>query len=175
MMKRWWSYSHVVASSVAAPMAMGDANRARRDSRARFRVLVVPLMIVVFSVLAGSAGAERSPLEEASDAKKIMKTITGEIVTVSAHAISVEYSRTKTSAYEMLLPVDENVRLEHLKSIKELAPGDTVYVTYEQTYQDGEDGEPIILKSLAREIVLVKRSSGTSLSSEGSEEQGAAR
>ena len=165
MMKRWWSYSNVGASSVAA---WADADRARMGSRARFCVLVVSLTIVIFSVLAGSARAEMAAAAAApavvpaataaeDDAKATIKSVTGTVVAMTKRSLSLEYKVEEKGASELLLPFGADMQLERLKSLRDLKPGDTVLVRYRQRYRDSEDGgEPIILSTDITSLTLVK-------------------
>ena len=175
MMKRWWSYSNVVASSVAAPMAMGDANRARRDSRARFRFswrllilfiamkfITIPLTILVFSILADSARAEMAaPID---DAKVMIKSVTGRVVAMTKRNLSVEYETKSTDSgteiSEMLLPFSKEMALEHLASLNELKRGDTVSVRFKQRYHDDDKGNPILLSTEILSVTLMKNETG---------------
>ena len=187
MMKRWWSYSNVVASSVAAPMAMGDANRARKDSRARFRFswrllilfvamkfITVPLGILVFSILADSARAEMAAPTHApaaapaatpvDDAKVMVKSVTGRVVSMTKRNLSLEYE-TKTTASgteisEMLLPFGKEMALERLGKLTDLKPGDTVSVRFKQRYHEDDKGNPILLSTEILAVTLMKNDTG---------------
>ena len=173
--RRWWSYSNVVASSVAT---LADADRARMGSRARFRVswrlvviflamkfITVPLTIVVCSALAGSARAEMAapstPVAPAAapadDAKATIKSVTGTVVAMTKRSLSLEYKVEEKGASELLLPFGADMQFERLKSLHDLHPGDTVTVLYRQRYHDAEDGgEPIILSTDITSLTLVK-------------------
>jgi hypothetical protein len=77
---------------------------------------------------------ERAFWEAPEDAKVAVKQVTGEVSLIRQGSISVVYQRDDKKAmdYEMVLPLDKNVRLAHKRSVNELQVGDTVRVTYEE-------------------------------------------
>ena len=91
------------------------------------------------------------------DTKVIAKTVTGEISGVSPTGIAVEYSLVSSSSSEMFVPIDGKTRVEGVKSVRELQMGDTVKVDCQQTLRKGTDGKPVLLKTVASAIALVKR------------------
>ena len=105
----------------------------------------------------------------ASDEKLERKSVTGQVTYVGKRALSVEYQNTAEGLYEMLLPFSESMRLAHLRSLSELKQGDTVRVQYEQTYREGEKSERVILKTIVKEIALIKRASAQQLGSREAE------
>lgn len=121
------------------------------------------MLVAIFPVFL-SAPLAQAELSE-TDEKVAYDVVTGTVGSVSKQAISVEYSRTKTGSYEMLLPLTEETRLEHLKSLDELKTGDTIRARYQQTYREGDKGERIILKTAATEIALIRRAPEQALSS----------
>ena len=187
MMKRWWSYSTVVASSVAVPMAMADANRARMGSRARFRVswrlvaiflamkfITASVGLLIFSALANSARAEMAAPAHApaatvvaapiDDAKVMVKSVTGKVVAMTKRNLSVEYEARATASgteiSEMLLPFGKEMALEHLTNLDELKRGDTVSVRFKQRYHDDVKGNPILLSTEILSVTLMKNDTG---------------
>ncbi len=157
-------------------LTMANANRARRDSRARFRVLVASAGLLIFSALANSARAATAapiaaPVAVApttapvDDAKVMIKSVTGKVVSMTKRNLSVEYE-TKTTASgteisEMLLPFGKEMALERLTSLKELKPGDTVSVRFKQRYHEDEKGNPILLSTEILSVALMKNGTGT--------------
>jgi hypothetical protein len=91
------------------------------------------------------------------DAKVISKEVTGEVVYVGKRAISVEFDRTADGSMEMLIPIDGNTMAKHLQTLAQLKRGDRVRVLYQQTYKEDEQGERVILKTVATTVALVRR------------------
>ena len=89
--------------------------------------------------------------------------VKGRVVSVSTHAISVEYSQKDQASYEMLLPLTRDIRLSHLRSLSELKPGDTVTVKYAQTYKENDQGEKVILSTVATNLALMRRAPTSAL------------
>ena len=113
-------------------------------------------------VLGSGAGATfaetSSPAGVGAEGTVVSKEVTGDVVYVGKRAISVEVSRTTASSTEMLLPVNEETTLELLRSFAELKRGDTVRVRYDQTVKENIDGgDPLILKTVATTVTLVRR------------------
>lgn len=96
----------------------------------------------------------------------------GEVSAVSREGISVEYARTKDSASEMYLPLDQDVEFTRLAGVSDLRPGDRVAVHYRQTYRDGPEDERVILNTVATHIALMRRAPepGALMSTEGGEQ-----
>ena len=74
------------------------------------------------------------------------KTITGEIGVIRDTYIIVIYKQDKRADgttikdYEMVLPIDENITLSHIKSIGQLNEGDKVQIRYDETSWIDEKG-----------------------------------
>ena len=71
-----------------------------------------------------------------------MKEVQGSVNNISAGYISITYQRDKEKGveYEILLPVDENIKIEHKKSLDEINTGDIVNVQYEEKTEEYETG-----------------------------------
>ena len=121
------------------------------------KCVTVPLTFAAWSIWAKSAKAEMTAAATKLEGTVDSKTVTGQVGAVTKRSISVEYSQTANGGYEMLLPLAKDVRFEHLKDLTELKRGDTVTVTYDQTWKEGDKGERVILKTVATTISLVKR------------------
>ena len=61
------------------------------------------------------------------------KTLDGEIAGVSPNFIAIDYAQDDKAAYEMTFNITKDTRLERIKDIKTLKPGDTVWVSYNET------------------------------------------
>ncbi len=94
----------------------------------------ISLAIVLLSGLMGTVFAEDKEKKE-----KIVKTassvVSGEISGISENFISVVYETDKEKGieYEVLVPIDKDVKIEHKKSLSELKIGDRVSIRYEDT------------------------------------------
>ena len=106
------------------------------------------LAMVASGLIAGfavSAMAQEKAKENAPDEEKIISSatnkITGQIGSINKSSISVVYKRddAKGEEFEMLFPIDKNLRIVHKKSIRELAVGDTVEVEYEDVTIEKKD------------------------------------
>jgi len=119
---------------------------------------------VVLLALAGVARADaakpaalaQDKAEQQDDAKVELKEMTGQVMTVHKRYISVEFSKTKRESLEALLPIDDKTQFERVKHLGELKRGDTVKVSYWQTYREDEEGGRIVLKTVASSIALVR-------------------
>jgi hypothetical protein len=60
------------------------------------------------------------------------KTLDGEIAGVSPNFIAIDYGQDEKTSYEMTFNITKDTRLERIKNIKQLKPGDTVWVSYKE-------------------------------------------
>ena len=116
------------------------------------------LAILLLVPTRGMAITPPAAQNAASDEPKtVQKEVTGEIVTVGKRAISVEFAHTADSSEEMLLPINKETKVERLRSLSELKRGDMVKVSYAQVYTEtDEQGQPIVLKTVATKVALLK-------------------
>ena len=115
---------------------------------------ILPCLVWTASAHAGAgAAAEQVAYEE----------VKGRVVSVTTQAVSVEYATKDQASYEMLLPFTQNVRLSHLRSLSELKPGDTVTVKYARTYKENDQGEKVILSTVATNLALMRRAPTSAL------------
>lgn len=107
--------------------------------------------------LGQSAWAKPAPDAAIRDGEKVEElSATGEIVAVTKQFLSIELARTSVSAQEMAFTLDEQVRVEGPKALAQLTPGDRVSVEYRRTSGEGPAGEPVIRKTVATRIVLLR-------------------
>ncbi len=111
-----------------------------------------------------TAAKEEEPLFV--DTKKVTGTVSG----ISKRSIGVEYEQTAGSSMEMLLPFSEGMKLDRIKSLSQLAQGDTIEVLFQQTYRKDPEGNRVILKTEAKKITFVKKKPAGLTSTGGSEE-----
>jgi len=60
------------------------------------------------------------------------KTMDGEVAGVSPNFIAIDYGQDTKTAYEMTFNITKDTRLERIKDTKNLKPGDTVWVKYQE-------------------------------------------
>jgi len=78
--------------------------------------------------------------------KSQVKEIVGEVATLGSHFISLVYSydQAKGEELEMLIPFDpRTVKIEHLRSLKEISTGDRILVQYMEDVIDYGDRQDI--------------------------------
>ncbi len=154
----WSRWIMLQASSwiraVAAPRLVAIHADLALTPRVRSRHLWTCLLVLMTALL---PAASAEPVEETAQA--IIKQVTGSVVNVNTRTISVEYDQKAGTSYEMLLPLakKDELHLAHFQTLAELKRGDTVTVTYRETYKMGDDGKPVPLTTLATEVALVKR------------------
>ena len=85
------------------------------------------------------------------------KLLKGTVSAVNKHGIAVEDTRTETSATETYLPFAPDLKLQGLKSVTELQPGDMVLVEYRETQVKDESGQPTKSTRVAVRVSLVTR------------------
>lgn len=96
------------------------------------------------------------------------KEVTGEVVFLTTRMVTIEFNRTDTGSTEILIPVDELTQFTHLQDLQDIQQGDTVTVTYTDTYTQDENGKRANFKRLAAGIALVSRAAtGSTLTSIG--------
>ncbi|MDP3732571.1 MAG: hypothetical protein Q8R31_06110 [Candidatus Omnitrophota bacterium] len=117
--------------------------------------LVVGLVLGVISIGFGQEAQEKS-------AEKIrrtsqMKEVQGEITWMSKSYIAIVFQRNDAgkSEEEILLPIDKETNLVHLRTLGDLARGDTVRVKYEEVVE--EDAQGRRLNRLAKAISFVRK------------------
>ena len=133
----------------------------------RLRFLALPLALLIGLGAPAFAATTKDAPKPAADEKVDTKTVTGQITGMTKRTLSVEYEQTAEGSYEMLLPFDGTVKLERLKTLQQLSRGDTVAVRYEQTYRVNEKGERVILKTVAKQVSLVRTAPKQGLASGG--------
>ena len=92
-------------------------------------------------------------------------SVTGQLVHVGYRSMSVEFANTAEGSFERLVPFEPDVKLAHVKSVRELKRGDTIRVDYADVYQKDVKGEWKIIKTAATEIALIKSAPSQQLGS----------
>jgi hypothetical protein len=148
-------------SFVLCSLAISSNSRTIRQERLRVFSVERHAWFVgaALLVMLGALGPSTFAYADASqrEVKIRRKEVTGDVTYVTKRAISLEYSKSAETSFEMLLPVNENTRLERVKSLSELKPGDRIKVQYQQEYKEkDEEGNPIVLNTVATNVALLK-------------------
>ena len=93
----------------------------------------------------------------------VQKEVQGEISDIGKDYISIVYNQDteKGIEYEMRLPIDENIKFEHRKNLKEFVVGDIIKVEFEDAAQ-AEAGK-VELRRKVKVISFVSPSAKKSL------------
>jgi hypothetical protein len=105
------------------------------------------LALVTLGLALGNVGltaAQDKAKENSKDEEKttsVANKVTGQISSINKNSIAVVYKRdeAKGEEFEMLFPIDKNLRVVHKKNIAELAVGDTVEVQFEDVTIEMKD------------------------------------
>ena len=101
------------------------------------RIFKIILAVIFCTCLFTAAGAQERKPRKVAETKK---TLQGEVVYLSKDYISIVYSRANGIENEILLPIDKNLKLEHLRSLANLKVGDTVAVEFMETTEQDQQG-----------------------------------
>ncbi|MEA3437057.1 MAG: hypothetical protein U9R43_11370 [Thermodesulfobacteriota bacterium] len=138
---------------------MGKRIKAVRNTKALTRQnkiysgIKISLAIVLVLGFMGTVVAKDKEKKE-----KVIKTVSGvvsgEISSISENFISVVYENDKEKGieYEMLVPIDKDVKIEHKASLSELNIGDRVSIQYEDATVEDSDKRQM----LKREAKIVR-------------------
>lgn len=87
----------------------------------------------------------------------VMKELQGEVTWIRKDRIAIVYNRDTAagSEDEILLPIDEKVGLEYIRSVSNISVGDTVYLQIEESVEQGPDGPRLTKK--VKKISLVRK------------------
>ena len=99
-----------------------------------FRLVLISMLCIV---LAGEAAAQGRKITKVAEKKK---QVQGEVVYLNNDYISIVYSRDKGIENEILLPIDKNLKLAHLRTLADLKVGDIVTVQFMETTEQDEQG-----------------------------------
>ena len=99
-----------------------------------FRLILISMLCIV---LADEATAQGRKITKVAEKKK---QVQGEVVYLNNDYISIVYSRDKGIENEILLPIDKNLKLAHLRSLGDLKIGDIVSVEFMETTEQDEQG-----------------------------------
>jgi len=108
---------------------------------------IIKLGLVLVFILGFKGISQAADAAEANQPKKIIqeKIIEGKVVAISQNFLAVNYGVDKKTSYEMALSIDKDTKVERKKSLKEILPGDGVWVKYAEICEvskekiDGEE------------------------------------
>jgi hypothetical protein len=94
------------------------------------RIVKLGLMLVIIAGITGVSLA--ADVAETNQPKKVIKEkiIEGQVVAISPNFLAINYGVDKKSSYEMALVIDKDTKVERKKTLKEINPGDGVWVKY---------------------------------------------
>ena len=103
--------------------------------------LVLAIASVHLSICAVAEDKDKGKTKKEPGVTTLAKQVQGEVSNIGKRFISVVYERDVAAGTEseMMFPIDaKTIRLEHKRSLAEIAQGDTVLVIYkEETIDDG--------------------------------------
>ena len=121
---------------------------------------MIKLGLVLVLVL-GVKGFGLAAVEPADDKKpkKITqeKTIEGKVVAISPNFIAINYGLDKRTSYEMALTIDKETKVERKKSLKEIVPGEGVWIKYAEISEVSQEIVGEVKKSKSRVLAKVVR------------------
>lgn len=109
----------------------------------------IAMGILVLSFM-GMASAEAEEIKK----KVTIKELQGEVSGLSNNFIAIIYAQDKKTSYEMAFTMDKNLRIENRKSLSDIAVGDIVSVSFEETSETKKQGNKDISRIAGR---LVKK------------------
>ncbi|KPK97834.1 MAG: hypothetical protein AMJ95_07150 [Omnitrophica WOR_2 bacterium SM23_72] len=101
------------------------------------KIKVLFVFLLCFSAIQQVIAQDINTKEKVKETKT-MKEVQGEVTWVKQDKISIVYNtdESKGMDYEILLPVDKDTKLVHLKSIEQIKIGDRVRILYEEKTQE---------------------------------------
>ncbi|MCX5694715.1 MAG: hypothetical protein NT014_06330 [Candidatus Omnitrophica bacterium] len=122
---------------------------------------IIKLVLVLVLVLGiKSLGFTEEPLE-ANKPKKVTqeKILEGKVVAITSNFIAINYGLDKRTSYEMALTIDKDTKVERKNSLKEIIPGEGVWIKYaeisevsKETVNGEERSKTRVLTKLARVV-----------------------
>jgi lipopolysaccharide export LptBFGC system permease protein LptF len=105
------------------------------------KILGIGLAVMLVFLSQGRLLAEEKK-EEKIRTTSVMKEVEGEISAIGKDYIAVVYERdnTKGEEYEILLPIDKDIKLVRKKSLDQIGVGDKVSIQYEELTEEYKEG-----------------------------------
>ena len=103
-----------------------------KAKRFKFQVLN-PLFLLLFLLmtLEGNVQADTTQSNEPVIVRTL-ESVKGQVTRVEGNTIDLFYDQRGNAEYEMHLPVDEKVELQHYRKFSEIHQGDEVVIEYEK-------------------------------------------
>jgi hypothetical protein len=117
--------------------------------------LSVLIVFLIFGLIGFIRAEEAKPEEETTEA--VSKQISGEVSGISNNFIAVVYGQDEKTSYEMALNIGKDIKLEHMKSLKEIGVGDKVKVTYDAVYKVDKEGKKRLIKNEPKIISFISK------------------
>lgn len=122
-------------------------------------VLLLLILILPRTAFGDTASATEPPIV------RTLESASGEVTGISGKFINLLYSRTDDAEFEMYLPMDERVELEHYRNLSDVKPGDQVELQFEKVVEAPGLPEERMTRTV-KKIRFVKRARQDELSSE---------
>lgn len=116
------------------------------------------ILVVVLSLGLAEWGFAQKPKEVEKQPVRTARTteVQGEVSAITKNFIAIVYRRDGATEYEMMFPLDKNIKLVHRQSLSEISLGDIVSVEYEEVTEIDREGRETS-KRQAQKIYFVKR------------------
>ncbi|MFH0826296.1 MAG: hypothetical protein V1923_00200 [Candidatus Omnitrophota bacterium] len=113
--------------------------------------------ISLFYLVTCQMALVQEALSQQANVPPVMKELQGEVTWIRKDRIAVVYKKDTEagSEEEILLPIDEKVSLEYIRSVSNISIGDTVYLQIEESVEQGPDGPRLTKK--VKKISLVRK------------------
>jgi len=108
--------------------------------------------LFLFCFLEGTVAKDKEPIATSS----VMKEVQGTVSNMSGRYLTISYKQDEEKGveYEIVLFLDETIKVKRKKSLDEINLGDLVSVQYEEITEEYTDGEK--RKRRARIITFIK-------------------
>jgi len=107
-------------------------------ARKALQAILILTLLLAFNGAGIKQAEAQSPdlaaAEELSTPKEETRerTLDGEVAGVSPNFLAIDYAQDSKASYEMTFNITKDTRLERIKDVRELKPGDTVWVSYRE-------------------------------------------
>ncbi|MFA5146886.1 MAG: hypothetical protein WC515_05920 [Candidatus Omnitrophota bacterium] len=130
------------------------------------RRLILTLIAAVY-LISGPAYAVPAEEKAALPREEVAtRSVVGIVSGVSPSFIAIEYGIDQAGpSLELAFNIDKSVKVENKRSIKEIAMGDTVEVTYGEITRIAPDGKKLGSKRVAKKVTFMRPAAKPSESS----------
>lgn len=108
----------------------------------KVRIIYLFLSLILITAGIGFGQEVKKDEKEKVNAVSSMEEVEGQVSAVSKQGIAVVYKKdtVKNTDYEIYLPIDKSLKLEHKKSLDQISVGDIVRVRYEELTEELKEG-----------------------------------